>query len=314
MKPKKNIHKPLNLTAIILTYNEEIHIQRCVKSIIDIVDEIVIVDSYSTDKTIQKLKKFKKFKKIRIFKNRFINQAKQINWALHNVKFSTQWILRIDADEYFTKTLKEKIIIKLKNKQKNFSGISLNRIVKFINREINFGITSPHKTLRIWKKNKGKCLDHWMDEQIIVEGRVTHVDNSLIDHNINNFDWWLEKHRKYAKREAINFFLINNNLDLKDKPKKNLRQINDYYKNKYNKIIIYYKIPIFIRPIFLFLYSYIFKLGFLSSWQGLIFNLFQVLWFRFLVDLNIFKIQKKMKKEKLQFKQIINKMYDFPKI
>ena len=63
-----------------------------------------------------------------------------------------------------------------------------------------------------------------------------------------------------------------------------------------------------------FTYSYIFKLGFLSGWQGLIFNLFQVLWFRFQVDMNIFKIKKKMKKEKLPFKQIINKMYDFPKI
>ena len=311
MKPKKNIHKPLNLTAIILTYNEEIHIQRCVKSIIDIVDEIVIVDSYSTDKTTQKLKKFKK---IRIFKNKFINQAKQINWALHNVKFSTQWILRIDADEYFTKTLKEKIIIKLKNKQKNFSGISLNRIVKFINKEIHFGITSPHKTLRIWKKNKGRCLDHWMDEQIIVNGDVIHINETLIDHNLNSFNWWKKKHINYAKREAINFFLMSNVFNIKNENKKDLKKINSHYKNKYNKTMIYYKFPIFIRPIFLFMYSYVLKLGFLNSWQGLVFNLFQVLWYRFLVDINIYKIKKKLKSEKLQFKKVINNMYGFPKI
>ena len=61
----------------------------------------------------------KKFKKIRIFNNRFINQAKQINWALHNVKFYTQWILRIDADEYFTKTLKEAARKRGKQKPQN---------------------------------------------------------------------------------------------------------------------------------------------------------------------------------------------------
>ena len=311
MLKNKKENTILDVTAIILTYNEEIHIDRCIKSLINIVDEIIIIDSYSTDKTIQKLKKFKK---VKIFKNKFINQAKQINWALKNIKFSTKWILRVDADEYLTKPLKDKVIIKLRSNDSDYSGISFNRKIKFKNKEINFGITSPHKTLRIWKKNKGRCLDHWMDEQIIVNGDVIHINETLIDHNLNSFNWWKKKHINYAKREAINFFLMSNVFNIKNENKKDLKKINSHYKNKYNKTMIYYKFPIFIRPIFLFMYSYVLKLGFLNSWQGLVFNLFQVLWYRFLVDINIYKIKKKLKSEKLQFKKVINNMYGFPKI
>ena len=299
-----------DISAIILTYNEEKHIKRCILSIRKFVKKIIIIDSYSNDKTIQIAKKYK----AKIYKHKFVNQSKQINWGIKNIKFTTKWLLRIDADEYLTKPLKDKVIIKLRSNDSNYSGISFNRKIKFINKEINFGITSPHKTLRIWKKNKGRCLDHWMDEQIIVNGDVIHINETLIDHNLNSFNWWKKKHINYAKREAINFFLMSNVFNIKNENKKNLKKINSQYKSKYNKTKIYYKIPIFIRPIFLFMYSYVLKLGFLNSWQGLIFNLYQVLWFRFLVDMNIYKIKKKLKSEKLQFKKVINNMYGFPKI
>ena len=141
----------------LISYKNKTFVEHIISAIQPFVDEIIIIDSYSTDKTIQKLKKFKK---VKIFKNKFINQAKQINWALKNIKFSTKWILRVDADEYLTKPLKDKVIIKLRSNDSDYSGISFNRKIKFKNKEINFGITSPHKTLRIWKKNKGRCLDH----------------------------------------------------------------------------------------------------------------------------------------------------------
>ena len=87
------------------TYNEEKHIKRCILSIKKFVKKIIIIDSFSTDKTIEIAKKFK----VKVYKHKFINQAKQINWALRKIKFQTSWILRIDADEYLTKELRKEV-------------------------------------------------------------------------------------------------------------------------------------------------------------------------------------------------------------
>ncbi|ARJ49515.1 glycosyltransferase family 2 protein [Candidatus Pelagibacter sp. RS40] len=271
-----------NITAIILTYNEEKHIKRCILSIKKFVKNIIIIDSFSTDQTLEIAKKFK----VKIYKHKFINQAKQINWALKKIKFQTSWILRIDADEYLTKELKKEVKTHINTLNSNYDGISFNRVIKFLNKEIYYGGTSPHKTLRIWKNKKGKCENVWMDEQIIVKGKVFHLNQNLIDENLNDLKWWKLKHRNYAKREAISFLYNKKN---KNKSKFE-KKLNNVRKSKHLKEKIYYKFPIFVRPLLFFLYSLIFKLGIVTGWQGLVFYYYQTLWFRLLVDINIFKL------------------------
>ena len=280
---KKKISTP-DLTAIILTYNEEKHIKRCILSIRKFVKKIIIIDSYSNDKTIQIAKKYK----AKIYKHKFVNQSKQINWGIKNIKFTTKWLLRIDADEIFTNKLKDKLIVKLNDNRKNYNGITINRKIRFLNKDINFGGVSPHKTLRIWMNNKGYCEDAWMDEQMLVKGQIAHINEDLIDHNLNNLSWWINKHKLYAMREAKNYLLNKNNFNKKSSSS-DLSKINKYSKSK-----IYYNFPIYIRPFLLFIYNYFIKFGFLSSWQGLIFYSLQSFWFRLLVDFNIAK-QKKIK-------------------
>jgi len=278
---KKKENNSLDITAIILTYNEEKHIKRCILSIKKFVKKIIIIDSFSTDKTIEIAKKFK----VKVYKHKFINQAKQINWALRKIKFQTSWILRIDADEYLTKELRKDVTTHINTLNSNYDGISFNRVIKFLNKEIHYGGTSPHKTLRIWKNRKGRCENAWMDEQIIVKGKIFHLNQNLIDENLNDLKWWKLKHRNYAKREAISF-LHNKKNKNKSKFKKKLKNVR---KRKYLKEKIYYKLPIFLRPLLFFLYSMIFKLGIITGWQGLVFYYYQTLWFRLLVDINIFK-------------------------
>jgi glycosyltransferase involved in cell wall biosynthesis len=295
----------INITAIILTYNEEKHLERCILSIKDITKKIIIVDSFSTDETLNIAKKYK----VEILQNKFINQSKQLNWALDRLTISTDWILRIDADEYFSNKLKEKISEKFKTDQKNLSGFSVNRKIKFFGKILNFGGLSPHKTLRIWKKNKGMCHDAWMDEQISVEGEVQHINECLVDHNLNKLSWWLNKHKSYAVREAINYLLT------KDNSKKNYKIPDDATKiSKYYKIKVYYQFPIFLRPCFLFFYYYFLKLGFLSGWQGFVFYFLQAIWFRSLVDFNILKLKRFMKKEKITLKDTIKIKYGYNEI
>ena len=280
---KKKFSTP-DVTAIILTYNEEKHIKRCILSIRKFVKKIIIIDSYSNDKTIQIAKKYK----AKIYKHKFVNQSKQINWGIKNIKFTTKWLLRIDADEIFTDKLKDKLILKLNDNRKNYNGITINRKIRFLNKDINFGGVSPHKTLRIWRKNKGYCEDAWMDEQMLVKGQIAHINEDLIDHNLNNLSWWINKHKLYAIREAKNYLLNKNNI------KKKTISSDPSKINKYLKLKIYYNFPMYIRPFLLFIYNYFIKYGLLSGWQGLIFYSLQSFWYRMLVDINIAK-QKKTK-------------------
>ncbi len=87
-----------SLSAIILTYNEEKHLSRCLESLIEICNEIIIVDSYSNDGTEKISREFK----TKFFQNPWINHSSQLNWAIKNTNIKSDWILRIDADEYLT--------------------------------------------------------------------------------------------------------------------------------------------------------------------------------------------------------------------
>src|SRR4030042_5014115 len=100
----------LPVSAIIVTYNEELNIEKCLKSIADLVSEILVVDggpnnSYSTDRTLEITKNYG----ARIFSNPFENQAQQFNWALDNLPVENEWVLRLDSDEYLTEELRKEI-------------------------------------------------------------------------------------------------------------------------------------------------------------------------------------------------------------
>ena len=95
-----------DITAIILTYNEEMHIERCILSIKDIVKRIVVIDSFSTDNTLNIVKKYN----IEVFQKEYISFSDKINWSLKNANIKTNWVLRLDADEIMTKALAKEIV------------------------------------------------------------------------------------------------------------------------------------------------------------------------------------------------------------
>src|SRR3989344_7490356 len=125
----------LPISVIILTYNEELNIGNCLKSVADWANEIIIVDSFSADKTLEIAKKHTN----KIAQRTFVNQAEQFNWALDNLEIKNEWILRLDADEYLTEELKNEITEKLKNVSENISGFYIKRRVYFMGRWIKHG-------------------------------------------------------------------------------------------------------------------------------------------------------------------------------
>lgn len=111
------------IAAIILTKNEEKHIARCISSLKGICDEIFVIDSFSTDKTCEIAESMG----AEVYQHPFVNQAKQFNWAINVCHISSEWIWRVDADEYIRKNLAEKVLSVITKLPNDVNGIYVNK-------------------------------------------------------------------------------------------------------------------------------------------------------------------------------------------
>jgi glycosyltransferase involved in cell wall biosynthesis len=279
----------IDISVIILTYNEELHLARCIENIQSIATEIFVVDSYSTDKTIEIAKNMGAL----VYKNKWENNhAKQFNWALNNLPIKTKWILRLDADEYLTDELIEEIKIRLPYLNDDISGIILKRRYVFLGKWIKNGLY-PVKLLRIFMNGKGCCESRWMDEHIqLFEGKTTEFEYDFVDENLNNIGWWVNKHNNYATREAIDLLDIEYGI-LGYSENDYKKKIGVQAERKRKKKHFYVRLPLFVRAYIYFFYRYFIKMGFLEGTSSFIFHFLQGLWYRILVDSKLFEIKGK---------------------
>lgn len=300
------MYNNISITVLILTYNEELHIKRCIESVKSVAKDIFIVDSFSNDKTIEIAEKLR----AKVFKNKWENNhAKQFNWGLENLPIKTEWILRLDADEYLTPELINEIKEKLPTIDKNISGIILKRRVYFMDKWIKHGGYYPTYLLRLWRYGSGKFEERWMDEHVKLEfGNTITLKNDFIDDNLNNLTWWTSKHNNYATREAIDLLNFKYKFFKEEGIESSLTSQQDK-KKRWLKEKLYTHIPLFLRPFFYFIYRYIFKLGFLDGIPGLIWHLLQGFWYRFLVDAKIYDIERRAKKENKTIPAVIKEHY-----
>ena len=275
----------LDLSVIILTYNEEKHIRRCIENINQIAQEVFVVDSFSTDKTLEIAKSLG----AKIYQNKWENNyAKQLNWGLDNLPIQTKWVLRLDADEYLTLELIEELKEKLDSVSDNITGIILKRRVIFLDKWIKRG-TYPVKLLRLFQNKKARCEQRWMDEHMqLTEGDAIEFQYDFVDYNLNNLAWWTTKHNGYSIREAIDLL----DLELNLLEKNNANELVGEAAQKRNKKFSYARKPLFFRSFAYFIYRYIFKLGFIEGKEGFLWNFLQAWWYRTLVDVKIFEIKK----------------------
>ena len=274
-----------NVGIILLVYNEEIHLKRCLDNLLLLTSNIYVVDSYSNDKTVDILNEYG----INFVQNTFINHSNQLNFAIKNFPYKTNYIIRIDSDELLSLELIQEIkTSKLLDSTSDISGFYIKRKVKFLNKTLNYGNINPIWLLRLWKIGKGVCDDKLMDEKIIVSDQNTaKLQNIIIDNNLNNLTWWTHKHNNYSNREALEI-LNNKYLITKNSFK------GDYYSIDFILFLLksfYNKMPIFLRSFLLFFYSYFLKFGILDGIPGFIWNVLQVFWYRYLVDVKVYEFE-----------------------
>jgi len=285
-----NIMKIQNETTqisfIILTYNEEQHIKRCIDSILSLSNNIYIIDSYSTDKTVQIATSLG----ATVLQNKWINYANQFNWGLSNCEITTPWIMRLDADEYLTEDLRLEMQQVLPKLSKDVSGVVLNYRHYFMGRWIKNGTRYPLPLLRIWRTGKGSIENKWMDERVVLsEGATYNLKSDFIHDDLNDITFFISKHNGYATREAID--LLNREYHFMNNGA-NDNGANKTHLNLYLKNSFYSKSPLFLRVFIYFIYRYIFRLGFLDGKEGLIYHFLQGFWYRFLVDAKIYELKK----------------------
>ena len=239
---------------------------------------------------------------IKWYQNKFVNQAKQFIWALENTDIKNEWILRLDADERWTKEGFEELREIIENDKAD--GVYVKMKIFFMGRWIKHGGFYPNYFLRVYKKSKGKMEDRWMDEHIKVDGRTIVSNIDVIESNYDrqkNIALWTDKHNNYSTREAIEFLIQKHNLKKVDTVAKfwgNKTERKRWLKEKF-----YFRLPLFIRPFLYYIHRYIFKLGFLDGKEGFIFHYLHAFWYRFLVDVKVYQIEKLAKEEAKQYQK-----------
>ena len=274
-----------DIAIIILTKNEKLHIGRCLERLAALLPrQVFVVDCFSTDETQRMVEDASA--SLRLCVKTVEHEwpglyAVQFNWALDNLPIEAKWVLRLDADEYLTPETIERLKEELPKFPDDVSGLTLELKRRFMGGEIRHG-TNGIRLLRIFKYGIGRCEERAMDEHILLsEGRCIDFDGAFYDDNLNTFEWWQEKHRGYAKREAVDAISLFKNPERLKNPSATDR-----------KKIKYYKLPRYFRAVAYFCIRYFLKLGFLDGLAGFRWHFWQGLWYRWIVDREIGRMKR----------------------
>ncbi len=273
----------LSLTVIVLAFNEEVHLARCLGNVADLAQRLVVVDSFSTDKTAEIAHRFG----AELYQHPFKNQADQFQWALDNCSIRTDWVLRLDADEYLEDALKAELRQRLSTLAPEVTGVMLKRKVIFRDTWIRHGGYYPARFLRLWRKGAARIEQRWMDEHaVLTHGESVVFESDFVDHNLRDITWWTDKHNRYATRQMVDFINLEHGLYPVDRALDASTGSQAAWK-RFLRNSVFGRAPLYLRGVLYFLYRYVFRLGFLDGRQGFVFHFLQGCWNWVLIDAKI---------------------------
>ncbi len=295
----------IDVTVIILTYNEEIHIRRCLENVNRFASRVIVVDCFSTDKTADIAKELG----AEVIEHKWPgNQAEQFNWALDNLQISTEWVLRLDADEYLTPELIEELYQILPRMDKEISALVFPLGRAFMGRVLKHGIVNGVSMIRMFRKGKARYEKRVMDEHLqIVSGKTYICKNKFIDDNRMPLGYFVAKHNNYSVREAA--LLLDAEYNINSETEQNSEFAREVQAKRAQKAK-YAKMPLFWRAFGYFVYRYIIKLGFLDGKEGFLWDFLQGWWYRTLVDAKVFEIKKTCGNDREKIKDYLLSQYN----
>jgi glycosyltransferase involved in cell wall biosynthesis len=289
-------------TIILLTYNEAANLPACLASLAGIQAPIFVVDSYSTDGTLNILEA----QKMRYVQHPFENYAKQRNWAQANNPYQTEWVFHLDAGERFTPELVNWLNHSFDINAK-IDGYMFSRRILIFNKWVKYGGNYPNYHLRLYRQAKGNCEQKVYDQHFVVQGNteVVKVGVDIIDTVMDSWQVFTAGHARWAVFEAIEVIA---NTGKKGEVKAKLfgtpRERRRWLKNN-----LFQKSPLFLRAFLYFFYRYVIRFGFLDGSIGLAFHLLQGFWFRFLIDAIVLELKTKMLASNKTLNEIVAEEY-----
>jgi len=280
------VSETMPISVIVLTHNEESNIESCLRSVVPWSGEVFIVDSGSTDRTLEIAAKYTD----KIFSHPFENYSRQRNWAQVSLPLRFNWVFHIDADERVSSALRSKLQVFFRKNISNQSvaGILVRRRIEFLGRHIKHGGIYPTYHCRIFKRELGRCEDREYDQHFFVDGPTVRIEGDLVESTASSLSSWTAKHNRWAEMEARH--LVKNSTcakrglvepKLAGSPIERRRWLRFYYE----------KSPLFVRALLYFCARYFLKGGFLDGIPGLIYHVLHGFWFRFYVDACYYEIK-----------------------
>jgi glycosyltransferase involved in cell wall biosynthesis len=278
------MHEPARITVVVLTYNEETNLPRCLQSLRGLDCEILVVDSGSTDRTVAIAAEAG----ATVVEHPFSNYAAQRNWAQENGAIRSEWVLHLDADERLTAELVQELNDVLWAPPNDVDGFLLRKRTVFMGKWIKHGGHYPSYHLRLFRKKRGRCEERLYDQHFLVDGTVATLKHDYVDILTSDLDVWIQRHIRWAELEARELILSRAQGQQVDgkflgSPIQRRRWLRDR---------LYAKAPLFARAFLYWFYRYFLRLGFLDGREGLIFHFLQGCWYRFLVDVKLDELRR----------------------
>lgn len=274
-----------SLAVLILTHNEARHIARAIASVAPLATEIFVIDSHSTDDTVA----IAESAGARVLRHPFVSHARQFQWGLDHAPITSDWVMRLDADEIVEPDLAARLDARLPTLPADVSGIFLDRKHLFMGRWIRHGGRYPLRLLRIVRRGLGRVEERWMDEHLVLTaGRATHIPGGFADHRLDDLTSFTARHNGYATREAAEILIAR--LALPARPHAPLA--GQAARRRRIKEQVFNRLPFPLAALAYFLWRYLFQLGFLDGREGLVYHVLQGFWYRFLVGARVMELER----------------------
>lgn len=249
------------LSVLIITRNEQLHIERAIRSVVDWAGEVFVVDAYSTDRTTAIAEQLG----ATVIQHEYRYQAQQKNWALHNLPFSYDWLLLIDADEWVPDSLRDEIIEWIKEDGGGYGGFWIPYRLMFYGKWIRHCGWYPTYLLRLVRRSVTRIEDRYVDEHAIVEGRTARLKNDLTHESLQDMNAWVSKHLQYATGNASVYAELRSGYEQSERLQPRFFGTQAERK-RWIKEKLWFRLPC--RAILYFMYLYIVRLGFLDGSVG----------------------------------------------
>ncbi|MGD0948150.1 MAG: glycosyltransferase family 2 protein [Candidatus Binatia bacterium] len=250
---------PVPVSVMIFTLDEEIHLPRCLDSLAWC-DDVVVVDSFSTDRT----ESICRERGARFVQHRFEGFALQRNWALDNVPLRHDWVLVLDADERVPPELREELSAIARDDPAGVGAYRLRRRFHMWGRWLRYSGLYPSWVVRFVHKARVRYVERGHAETQEVHGETRDLAHDLVDENLKGIDEWFERQNRYSRKDA-DYELAQGREPLR------LRQLlsADPLARRAALKRLTWRLPG--RPLAYFLYSYLWKRGLLDGRDGLVF-------------------------------------------